>query len=70
MYRKRRRVRVYHKMDNSADQKNMEKEKTMINAMMGQTESECGKLERTLWNTRLVWAWWAVLEFCAKMAVS
>jgi len=36
MYRKRRRVRVYHEMDNdSADQKNREKEKTMINAMMG-----------------------------------
>jgi hypothetical protein len=46
-------------MDNNSnvDQKRKEQEKYDKKAMMGRIESECGKLERTLWKARWMWAW-------------
>jgi hypothetical protein len=39
----------------------------LINATIGEVGSECGKLERTLWYTRLKWAGRTILEICQKI---
>ena len=38
----------------------------LINAGIGKVGSECGKLERSLWHTRLIRTRWAILEIYHK----